>query len=108
MSHPYTADDMDRALAVLMGQRLRTLRKQRYLSQGTIAAALGHANHTWVCNMERGRHAPTMQTLYRLADLFGCHPAAFLPSLAEVAAEAERIARERTHNMIPTQAREDS
>ena len=51
-------------------ENLRTLRKEKNLSQGKLAEAVG-VTQQCVSEWERGRIEPTLSCLWRLADLFG-------------------------------------
>ena len=54
----------------LFAENLRTLRKERGLSQGKLAEAVG-VSQQCVSEWERGKIEPTLSYLWRLADLFG-------------------------------------
>lgn len=51
-------------------ENLKTLRKERGLSQGGLAAAVG-VTQQCVSEWERGEMEPTLSSLWRLADFFG-------------------------------------
>ena len=56
-----------------MGEKIKALREQVGLSQKELAAALG-LDQSAVSLWERGKTAPTIGTLYRLADILGVKP----------------------------------
>jgi len=53
------------------GDKLRSLRLQRGLSQTELAQRLGLAAHAHVANLEAGRKAPSLELALRAADVFG-------------------------------------
>lgn len=54
-----------------MGARIRRLREQRGMTQKQLADALG-LNQSAIALWESGKTVPTLQNLYRLADILGC------------------------------------
>lgn len=54
-----------------MGAKIRQLREQLGMSQRQLAAALG-LDPSAVCLWENGKTVPTINNLYRLADVLGC------------------------------------
>lgn len=56
-----------------MGARIRRLREQLGMTQKQLADALG-LNQSAIALWESGKTVPTIQNLYRLADILGCKP----------------------------------
>ena len=54
-----------------MGAKIRQYREQLGMSQRQLAFALG-LDPSAVCLWESGKSVPTVQNLYRLADILGC------------------------------------
>lgn len=54
-----------------MGARIRRLREQHGMTQKQLADALG-LNQSAIALWESGKTVPTLQNLYRLADILGC------------------------------------
>ena len=54
-----------------MGAKIRQLRERRGMTQKQLADALG-LSHVAICLWETGENVPTIQNLYRLADILGC------------------------------------
>lgn len=59
------------AMPQLFGEKLRTLRRQRGLTQVDLARALGLATHSHVSYLESGKSAPSLDLVIRAADLLG-------------------------------------
>lgn len=60
-----------------MGAKIRQLREQRGMTQKQLADALG-LSQVAICLWETGENVPTIQNLYRLADILGCEPGELL------------------------------
>ena len=56
-----------------LGERIRSARRRRRLTQARAAEAAGMLQSTW-SDIETGRVAPTVQTLRRIADALGVRP----------------------------------
>lgn len=63
-------EDERKKPAELFAKRIRELRKQKGMTQGTLAEALGISKFT-VCGWERGLRCPECSTVAALADFFG-------------------------------------
>ena len=61
---------IDSALRVAFGARLRELRKKRSWTLKEVAARLG-VRHTHVIKYESGVHAPPLEKIAQLSELFG-------------------------------------
>lgn len=73
------------------GIKLRTIRKQRGLTQEQLAELIDRSVDA-ISNMERGISLPTYETLGRLADKLGLPLAEFTASLDEASpADPERV-----------------
>jgi len=71
----------ERAYMAELGQRLRTLREERGLTQQVLAQAAGIATDM-VSRLENGHYSsPGLRTLVRIADGLGLGVAALLPDL---------------------------
>jgi transcriptional regulator with XRE-family HTH domain len=54
------------------GEKLRTLRKQRNLSQRELAEALGYVSATaYISDFENGKRKPTLEFALKVAEFFG-------------------------------------
>jgi transcriptional regulator with XRE-family HTH domain len=60
------AYDADRVVKHL-GKRIAELRRERGLSQGTLAAKI-RSTPQWISQLERGTRSPTVHTLCKLAN----------------------------------------
>lgn len=67
-------------LSTIVAWNLRTLRSQRKLTQGTVAAEAG-ASVSYISMLERGERAPSLQMLQALAKAFGVPPLSLLKRL---------------------------
>lgn len=81
--------------AIQLGNRLRTVRERRGLSQQAVAAAIG-LPRTAVTNIESGGRRVSTLELTKLAEVYGCSAAVFLPANAEPEEERLAIALHRT------------
>lgn len=54
-----------------MGAKIRQLRERLGMTQKQLADALG-LSQVAICLWETGENVPTIQNLYRLADILGC------------------------------------
>src|SRR5262245_10876831 len=55
----------------LFGDKLRTLRRQRGMTQSDLARHLGLASHSHVSYLERGLSAPSLELAIKAAGVFG-------------------------------------
>ena len=53
-----------------LGQKIRTLRKQRGMTLKELALALGFTSHSYVSEIETGKKKPSTEMIIRIADLF--------------------------------------
>jgi transcriptional regulator with XRE-family HTH domain len=53
------------------GEKVRTLRLEKGLSQRELARNLGLASRAYISNLEAGRKAPSLELVVQIADLFG-------------------------------------
>jgi ribosome-binding protein aMBF1 (putative translation factor) len=72
----------DRWLAAQFGERLRTLREDRELSQEALADRAG-VHRTYVGRVERGEATPTLYSIVRLAGGLGIDPADLVRGLRQ-------------------------
>jgi transcriptional regulator with XRE-family HTH domain len=63
---------------VSFGERVRTLRKKRNLTQQQLAEAVGTVQEV-VSDVEKGIHVPLLSTLERFASALGVKPSSLLP-----------------------------
>lgn len=70
---------MERTGPQEVGERLREHRKASALTQEEVAHAVGRRQAT-ISDWESGRTVPSVEDLYRLADLFGCAVPDLLPA----------------------------
>lgn len=80
---------LDEKINRAIGARIRELRQRAGLTQAQVGHALGRTK-TAVSYMESGRTAVNASQIYRLAQLFGCHPAEVL--FLEVEGETHKSA----------------
>ena len=66
-----TAEDIGSEFAVKIGERVKTLRKQRGLKQKTLADMLGYKSHTAIVHLEAGLQAPSLEMTLLLARALG-------------------------------------
>ncbi len=76
-----------REVARAFGMTLRSVRKERNVSQDALSA-YGDFDRTYPSLLERGLRGPTLAMLFRLADALGVEPTRL------VAETAERLRRE--------------
>ncbi len=76
-----------REVARAFGMTLRSVRKERNVSQDALSAN-GDFDRTYPSLLERGLRGPTLAMLFRLADALGVEPTRL------VAETAERLRRE--------------
>ena len=78
----------DKRLSAELGKRIQRYRRMQspLMNQQTLAKHVG-LTRTSVTNIERGRQKVTLETVYRLCEVFGVTVADLLPSLNDVAAE---------------------
>lgn len=57
-----------------LGVHLRVMRINAGYSQGDIAKRLGYSSPQFVSNWERGVSEPPIETLRKLADIYGINP----------------------------------
>lgn len=78
-------------LLVIIGARIRHIRKIRGLTQSDLAASLKLSRPS-IINIERGRHSLSMQSLVSLCKIFKCNYSDILPDVenyGKALAEAE-------------------
>lgn len=68
--------------AVVLGQVLRRLRNERKLSQEDVAYESG-VDRSFLSEIERGIHQPTVSTLFRIARALGTSASAVLAAVEE-------------------------
>lgn len=66
-----------------LGKRMREKRKERGISQDTLALSCG-LDRSYMGRIERGEVNVTIEKLYRIASTLGCEPADLLPPLETV------------------------
>lgn len=52
------------------GEKLRTLRQQRGMTQRDLAEALGYTSQGYINELEMGRKVPMAELILKVADLF--------------------------------------
>jgi len=62
-----------------VGKMIREGRKQRKLSQATLASAIG-LTRTSISNIEKGRQKFLIHTFYEIVEVLGIPPSALLPA----------------------------
>lgn len=72
---------MDLELNILVGERIKALRKAKKLDQETVASCCG-LTRVSILNMEAGRQQLTAQMACRLATLFKCEYNDLFPPLS--------------------------
>ena len=53
------------------GEKLRTLRRRRGLTINQLAELTGYANHSRISQFETGKRKPTLEFVYKVAQVFG-------------------------------------
>lgn len=77
---------------VLVGERLRTVRKRRRMTLGEVEAVSGGEFRTSILGAyERGERGMAVHRLLRLAELYGVPPAELLPAGDEGEATSPRF-----------------
>lgn len=85
----------ERAFMSELGQRLRTLREERGLTQQALAQAAGIATDM-VSRLENGHYSsPGLRTLLRIAQGMGITIGAMLPELGDTARDPDQAVRAR-------------
>ncbi|TGD85444.1 XRE family transcriptional regulator [Mycolicibacterium sp. CH28] len=97
-------DDDDRTLNVLIGEAVRTMREKSGLSMRELARRAG-VSQPFLSQIERGVSAPSMVTIYRLADALDILPGALLPALTPSRVTVVRADEGRA---IPVANRDDA
>jgi len=67
-------------ICVVLGRRVKKLRKQRGWNQADLAAHSG-LGRVFLSNLERGKHNPKLKTLQTLADSFDLTISRFLTGI---------------------------
>ena len=78
-----------------VGQKVRRLRKQRDMTQAELATQIGIIQSD-LCRMEKGEYKISLDTLFRILQVFGMNIAEFFddkPAEAAAAEEAELVER---------------
>ncbi len=97
-------DDDDRTLNALIGETVRTMREKSGLSMRELARRAG-VSQPFLSQIERGVSAPSMVTIYRLAEALDILPGALLPALMPTRVTVVRADEGRT---IPVANRADA
>lgn len=66
-----------------LGKRVREKRKEKGISQDTLALSCG-LDRSYMGRIERGEVNVTIEKLYRIASTLGCEPPELLPPLSAV------------------------
>ena len=53
------------------GEKLRLLRKRRGMTIKALAAATDYATHSHISEIETGKRKPTLDFVYKVAEVFG-------------------------------------
>lgn len=79
----------DKMLYAELGRRIQRYRRMQspLMNQESLAKRVG-LTRTSVTNIERGRQKVTLDTVYRLCEVFGISIAELMPALNEVTAES--------------------
>ncbi|MNF07077.1 anaerobic benzoate catabolism transcriptional regulator [compost metagenome] len=70
-------------LAKALGERIRTQRKARRISQDALALACS-IDRSYMGRIERGEVNITVEKLYRIASELACEPSSLLPQMSEL------------------------
>lgn len=97
-------DDDDRTVNILIGEAVRTMREKAGLSMRELARRAG-VSQPFLSQIERGVSAPSMVTIYRLADALDVLPGALLPALIPTRVTVVRAEEGRA---IPVANRDDA
>ena len=71
------------SLSKALGIRIRTMRKEKLLSQDTFALQCG-LDRSYMGRIERGEVNITVEKLYRIAIELDCDPIELLPDVSQV------------------------
>lgn len=100
----YAVDDDDRTLNALIGEMVRSMREKCGLSMRELARRAG-VSQPFLSQIERGVSAPSMVTIYRLAEALDILPGALLPALTPARVTVVRADEGRS---IPVANRDDA
>ena len=53
------------------GEKLRALRQRRGITLNELAQLTGYANHSRISQFETGKRKPTLDFVYKVAEVFG-------------------------------------
>ncbi len=53
------------------GEKLRLLRQRRGMTINELAQLTGYANHSRISQFETGKRKPTLEFVYKVAEVFG-------------------------------------
>lgn len=67
-----------KSIAIRFGENLRTMRKQKGISQDKLAL-LADIDRSYVGRIERGEVNVTLEKVYQLAEVLECDPVELLP-----------------------------
>lgn len=73
-----------------MGRRVRRRRKERKLSQESLAGEVG-LSRVSIVNLEKGRQRPPLHVLWEIAEVLCVDPAALIPTREEFHLSSEEI-----------------
>ena len=77
-----------------VGLKIKILRTRKCLKQQAVAKQMA-ISQAYLSNIESGRHAITLENLFKLQEIFGCQMADFFAEIDAGTAAQERGAQER-------------
>jgi transcriptional regulator with XRE-family HTH domain len=101
------AEQAEKRLYRLIGERVSSARSSTGLSQNKLAKKLG-LSRVSVVNIEKGRQRPPVHVLWKIAEALGVEITDLIPALAQIAnTEASVHLDNRTISMIEEAANDD-
>jgi len=80
--------DFSKALYLLLGERIRTLRINKNLSQEELSKNISELGRTSISNIEKGKQAPSLSTIYKIFNALGSEVHFNLPTFNEIEEKA--------------------
>lgn len=85
---------MNKDFNKLVGLNIKNERQKRKLTQFFVSSEIG-INRTSLVGIEKGETSASLETLYKLANLFNCDITVFLPKKAIVDFEEDKVKKQQ-------------